>query len=178
MAERSDDLDLVKRIARRDVAALETLASRYEPMLLGLARGLLSNDFNTACDAVQDCWVRVIRSAKGFRGDCEVRTWLYRIVVNRCHDLRARASLSVNEETAPPAPLPTDSHAELRRAVDRLSHEQRLLVLLCYHSGLTHPQVADVLGIPEGTVKSRLNAALASLRRTLGEEPSSNGAHL
>lgn len=177
MVEAISDFELVRRIGRRDVAALEVLANRYEPQLLGLARGLLSNDSNTASDAVQDCWVRVIRSARGFRGDCEVRTWLYRIVVNRCHDLRAKRTTGITAQPEHNAePIDHEGVAALRRTVDSLSHDHRLLLLLCYHSGLTHPQVADVLGVPEGTVKSRLHAALKVLRERLTEYPTQNGA--
>lgn len=177
MAETTQDIDLVRSIGRRDIRALESLANRYERVLLGLARGLLSQDENTARDVVQDCWVRVIRSAAGFRGECEVRTWLYRIVINRCHDLRAKLAIDIRAEPEGKAePIDHEGMEALRRAVDSLAHDHRLLVLLCYHSGLTHPQVADVLGVPEGTVKSRLHAALEALRARLTEYPARNGA--
>ncbi|MBY0111972.1 MAG: RNA polymerase sigma factor [Phycisphaerales bacterium] len=177
MADTTQDIELVRRIGRRDIRALESLANRYEPLLLGLARGLLSQDESTARDVVQDCWIRVIRSAAGFRGECEVRTWLYRIVINRCHDLRAKRAIEIRSEPEYQAePVDSEAMADLRRAVDSLAHDHRLLVLLCYHSGLTHPQVADVLGVPEGTVKSRLHAALEVLRTRLTEDPARHGA--
>lgn len=176
MLQTASDIELVRRIGRRDIAALESLAARYEPLLLGLATGLLFRDENTARDAVQDCWVRVIRSASGFRGECSVRTWLYRIVINRCNDLRAKRPLTATSDPEfHPEPPETENLESLRKAVESLAPDHRLLLLLCYHSGLTHPQVADVLDVPEGTVKSRLHAALESLRRMLAENPPRNG---
>ena len=59
---------------------------------------------------------------------------------------------------------------QVREAVDKLDLNRRALVLLCYHAGVTHPQAAEILGIPLGTLKSRLHATLTHLRQTLPEE--------
>lgn len=125
---------------------------------------------------MQDAWVRVIRSAKHFGFRSSVRTWLYRIVINRCHDLRASGRLASPRDGRAPEPAapasgagPVDD-AVLRRAVDGLPGDRRLIVVLCYHRGLSHAQAADVLGIPAGTLKSRLSAALAELRAALASE--------
>ncbi|MFM9957818.1 MAG: RNA polymerase sigma factor [Phycisphaerales bacterium] len=177
------DLDILRRVGRGDHDALGTLASRYEAGLLGLALGLLNGRRDLAADAVQDCWLRVLRSADRFEARSGVKAWLYRILINRCHDLRERAAFN------PPAsfsnngqrtPAPDDSLADrerldaLRRAVDDLTPEHRLLVLLCYHAGMTHEHAAEALGIPVGTLKSRLHTALTSLRQRL-DAPAKGG---
>lgn len=181
-----DDADrlLLRRVASGQKDALGELASRYEPMLLGLATGLLGGRVDLARDAVQDAWVRVIRHAHGFQERSSVKTWLYRIVINRCKDIRAKRTFAPlpdedlqmgsapgrSEAGAPQQLVTGERSAILRGAVAALPAPARLLILLCYHQGLTHEQAADVLEIPVGTIKSRLNAALNELRSTLKRE--------
>lgn len=164
------DEQLLAAAGRGDAAALGVLAGRYEPSLLGLARGLLNGREDAARDAVQDAWVRVIRSARHFAGRSAVKTWLYRIVVNRCHDLRAKPPALNGTPDRPAADPPRPDHDMLAALVNDLPPDTRLILLLCYHRGLTHTEAAGVLDIPAGTLKSRLHAALESLRARLPEE--------
>ncbi len=177
----TSDLDLLRRYFaggdRRDFAEL---AARYEAPLLGLARGLLNGRSDLAQDAVQDAWMRVVRSGKHFEGKSSVKTWLYRIVINRCADLRARHARSVatewsrdaatgdgippREAAAAAASEAVDCRAGLRRVMETLPEGTRLILLLCYHDGLGHEEAAEVLGLPVGTLKSRLGRALEDLR--------------
>lgn len=175
------DQRLLERVAAGDRAALGLLAERYETGLLGMALGLLNGRHDLAKDAVQDCWLRALRSAGQFENRSGVKAWLYRILINRCHDLRDRAAmgptLEVPADRAALGQSPAWTLEErerlstLRRTIETLSPEHRLLVLLCYQSGMTHEQAAEVIGIPLGTLKSRLHAALSMLRERLGEVP-------
>lgn len=190
----SHDLDapVLRRVARGDRRALEELAVRYEGPLVGLATGLMGGRADLARDAVQDAWVRVIRHAAGFRGQSTVKTWLYRIVINRCKDLREKLArdrggdrgwqtpgqerFDEAPELDPPMRASgTERSAALHAALAGLPGGSRLIVLLCYHQGLTHEQAAEVLDIPTGTLKSRLNAALKELRQSLASEGPSEG---
>jgi RNA polymerase sigma-70 factor (ECF subfamily) len=181
----SSDERLLARFVKGDDDAFGTLAQRHEPALLGLARAMLAGRDDLARDAVQDSWMRAIRHAHGFdgRNGASVRTWLYRIVVNRCHDVRAKAmragALMAEERASRDAQTwttPGDESADdewrrgLRGELERLPEGSRVVLLLCYHHELTHPQVAEILDLPLGTVKSRLNAALNTLRERIGEE--------
>lgn len=167
------DLGLLRAFSAGDEGALATLAARHERAMLGLARGLLGGDRELARDAVQDTWMRVIRSARTHRGDASVKTWLYRILVHRCHDLRSKRG---RHNAAPLADAPagdTDDAAgtqALLAALDALTPPNRILVLLCYHQGLTHAEAAAVMEIPIGTLKSRLHGLLTKLRETLRPE--------
>jgi len=182
MSDPPTDEQLLRRFVKGDESALGELASRHEPALVGLARAMLGGDADAARDAVQESWVRVITAAPRFQHRSGVKTWIYRIVINRCIDLRrTRQPLPLDlrhESDAPQSPdLRTpdpgaaldagETARQLHAALDALSGEARLLLLLCYHEGLTHPQAADVLGIPVGTLKSRLHTALAQLRTRL-----------
>jgi RNA polymerase sigma-70 factor (ECF subfamily) len=103
---------------------------------------------------------------------------MYRIVINRCKDLRDRRAKEPLADESPPkideSPLRlVAEHAlqqDVRAAIGLLPPATRLLLLLCYHQGLTHTQAAQVLDIPLGTLKSRLAAALAQLRESLRDK--------
>lgn len=155
--------------------ALGELAARYEAAMLGLARGLLNGRRDLALDAVQETWMRVIRYRASFRGRSALRTWLYRIVVHESRRIAAsrgrdpKQGSDAVDHAAAPAGLECDV-AELRSAVAALHRTHREVVLLCYHAGLSHAQVAEILHIPLGTVKSRLHTALETLREHLRME--------
>ena len=164
-------------------ALLAELARRYEGPLLGLASGLLGGHERLARDAVQETWLRVIRFGGGFGGRSSFKTWLYRIAINQCRSLQQAEPvdrpLSV-VETEPSTESPPDAAAlmaedndRLRKIVGELGDEKALVLLLCYHEGMTHEQAAEVLGIPLGTLKSRLHAALKVLRGRLSSEAAS-----
>ncbi len=171
------DEQLLEAFARGDDAALGQLAARHEPHLLGLAFGLLGGDRSLACDAVQETWIRVIRSAAKFRRESAVKTWLYRITLNCCKDLLAQAKRrsAVEAKADAPAGAARGLEADERRcrihaAVQALPLDTRAVLLLCYQNGMAHPAAAEVLRIPVGTLKSRLHAALTELRAILESE--------
>jgi RNA polymerase sigma-70 factor (ECF subfamily) len=168
------------RAGNGDEGALAELARRYEAPLLGLARGILGGREDLARDAVQETWIRVIKHARGFEGRSGFKTWLYRIAINRARDVAAsrlargvpggapRSLASADEAEGPKADI--DDLAALHAAVAKLAEAPRLILILCYHRGLTLVQAAEVLNIPPGTLKSRLHAALNELRRSLSKE--------
>jgi RNA polymerase sigma-70 factor (ECF subfamily) len=186
------DIDLLRRFQRGEILALAELAKRHELSLLGMASGLLDGRQDLARDCVQDCWLRVIKYGKGFDGRASFKTWLYRMVINRSRDLRRRhrvvslngsaghghgsaaGELEASWSAGESVPIGTSGRNEaidgeaLGRAVGRLPEGTRLIVLLCYHRGMTHEAAAEILGIPVGTLKSRLHAGLNELRDALG----------
>ncbi len=172
------DEELLKRFALGDEAGLAELAARYERPLLGIALGLLGSHDDLARDAVQETWMRVIRAAGNFKGRSSVKTWLYQIAINRCRTMRAKRKREIErtqEGRTDRNAAAQDGAGEIdreriRHAVERLDESKREVVLLCYHNDFTHEQVAAILAIPLGTVKSRLNAALKQLRTTLAPE--------
>lgn len=178
--DRPTDEQLLARFADGDRAALGELANRHEDNLVGLATGLLGGQRDLAQDAVQESWVRVIKYAGSFKGQSSFKTWMFRIVINRCRDARERGATSAQISAAAKLPVESTAVAEsplrlvngksdddVSAAVQGLQAHTRLLLLLCYHRGMTHPQAAEVMGIPVGTLKSRLNAALNELRSEL-----------
>lgn len=131
-----------------------------------------------ALDAVQDTFLTVFRKADQFRGDSRFSTWLYRVAVNTCYDHLRRA------KRRPADPLP-DTHdppdtgaddrlaaVELRpgltAALAELQEEYRAAIVLSDVEGLSVRQVAEILGVAEGTVKSRLHRGRRELAGVLG----------
>lgn len=177
------DETLLKRFVDGRNAALGELARRYEPPMLGLARGLLRGNDDLARDAIQETWVRVIRFAHTFNGNAGLKTWLYRIAINQCRDLAAMhkkhaASDLADESSHESASNDKPEHSaigrerseQIRIAIDTLDDAKREILLLCYHEGLTHKEAAGALELPVGTLKSRLHAALNALREQLDRE--------
>lgn len=170
------DEDLLRRFSAGDRAAFETLARRHEQNLLGLALGFLRGDRTLACDAVQETWVRVVRFAGTFAGHSSFKTWVCRILINQCRTLASlkndKASQAVppkpSETAATPPQIEQAEHLNtLRESVSRLDEDKQAILLLCYHDGMTHEVAAEILGLPLGTLKSRLHSALRELREQL-----------
>jgi RNA polymerase sigma factor (sigma-70 family) len=182
MGNAADTTDeaLLARVARGDEAALGEIYDRFGRVAYGLAVRVL-RDERLAEDAVQEAFLAVWRQAASFRPDrAKARTWVLTLVHRRAVDLvrreeRRRAELL--EPDAEPAASSAVEDAELRlrrgavqRALAELPGEQREPIELAYYAGLTQSELADRLGLPLGTVKSRMFAGLKRLRELLGEE--------
>ena len=160
------------------LADFEALALPHLEAAQRLARRLL-RDEHDAQDAVQDAFVRALRHFHGYRGG-DARAWLLAIVRNVCltrHRRGARERLHSALEDAPPLPSPADdpetallraaSDREVRAAIERLASDAREVLLLRELHDLSYREIADTLGIPAGTVMSRLARARDQLRRLL-----------
>ena len=168
-----------------DRSAFDRLARRYERLAFHVARTHTGNT-DDALDACQDALLKAWRGLDKFEGDgADFRRWLMRIVINACHDItrrearRPRIPLETERDgRSMPLPLPARGRppvdvahsAELgraiRAAVEGLPPDHRDVVLLD-QAGFDYAEMADILGIAIGTVKSRLSRARRTLRRAL-----------
>jgi RNA polymerase sigma-70 factor (ECF subfamily) len=145
------------------------------PALRRYARAL-TRDAETADDLVQDTLVRALRSEHLFHGG-EVRSWLYTILTNlnrnRLRSLARRPALSpIEDNDAPDAAGPEAGGRDIERALALLVDEQRTALLLVVLEGMTYREVAEVQGVPIGTVMSRLARARIQIKAYLdGERP-------
>ena len=136
---------------------------------------------NTAEDILQDTWVNVIRKFHQYDPSRPISAWLTKIAVNRCRDYWRRERLrgfrkqtlnskrlyeSANMVTADSSGE-VEKHIDISEALMTLSHKLREVVVLKFYSGLTYEEIAQVLDVPSGTVKSRLYFALTKLRKHL-----------
>jgi RNA polymerase sigma-70 factor (ECF subfamily) len=164
-----DDRALMRRVARRDAAAFGQLVSRYQDRLFTVAHRLLSNRAD-AEDALQRAFLNCFLKGASYNPRWQVSTWLYRILSNACVDeLRRRRSREPAGRVPDPAP-PTEKisqRLDLRRALERVPIEARVLLALRYMDGLSYGELAKVRGISVNTVKSQLARGKSILRRLL-----------
>ena len=164
-----------KAQGKRDVNAFRTSLQAAIPALRRYARAL-ARDAEIADDLVQDTLVRALRSEHLFH-DGDVRSWLYTILTNlnrnRLRTLARRPSMaSIDDADAPDLAGPEAGGRDIERALSTLVEDQRAALLLVVLQGLSYREVAEVQGVPVGTVMSRLARARAQLKAHLdGERP-------
>lgn len=160
---------------------VEGLATAYYAYIRRLACSIL-DDPSEADDAAQETFIAAARALSGFRKQATPKTWLTSIAVNICRGRlrrrRARATLQAALEslhilTTPGDPeqisIQNENHRQLWQAVDALDEKHRLPVILRYVHELTIPEIADSLGLNQGTVHSRLHYARRKLLAQLGD---------
>jgi RNA polymerase sigma-70 factor (ECF subfamily) len=169
--------------------AFDDIVGAHQDRVYAFCARMLS-DREEALDAAQEVFLSAWRNLSGFRGDSALSTWLLRIAANRClNRIRQRKSVAAREEPwpdgdaggdkpefQPPSPESNrpDRLAEnretgelLSRALGRIDPDSRWLVILSDVEGFSYEELADMAGLPVGTVKSRLHRARMALRRIL-----------
>jgi RNA polymerase sigma factor (sigma-70 family) len=174
------DWSLVRAMADGDVRALNEIYARYGPMILGFLNARLNN-LHLAEEVLQDVMLAVWDSAASFEARSKLKTWLLVIARNRAINATRRKALPMidiqqvydlgSDDTGPQEALVRHEQQDrVRAAVQRLPDGQREVLVLVFYHQLTGPEVAEVLGISEGTVKSRLHRAKETLKGLLSQE--------
>jgi len=182
--QRLADEDLMPLVERKDPAAFEIVYDRHGGAAYSLAYRIVG-DRLVAEDVTQEAFLSVWRSGARFdRARGSVRTWLLGVVRNRAIDVLRREAgraptVSIELDTVPEQESrfePTDAEAlrreagrEVRGVLAGLPEDQLKVVQLAYFGGLSHSEIAEVLGMPLGTVKGRMRLAMEKLRATLAE---------
>jgi RNA polymerase sigma-70 factor, ECF subfamily len=181
-----DDREAVRQVQAGDREAFEPLVEKYKRKVFRLAYQVL-RDQEEALDVAQEAFVKAFRALPAFKGDSAFYTWLFRITMNVALDRkrqRATRARSLGTEDVPPeewerTAVSTDPDPEdvatgaerrerIRKGLDSLSEHHRTIIILSDIEGLQYREIAEVLGIPMGTVMSRLHHARKRLRETLG----------
>jgi RNA polymerase sigma-70 factor, ECF subfamily len=164
--------DLIRRASNGDQEAFGHLAAGEVDRLLVIAR-LIMRDADRAEDAVQEALIRCWRQLPNLRDADHFDGWLYRILVHASADEQRRHRRLVRipvvevESSADDAIQLIDDREQLERGFDRLSIDQRAVIVLRHLVGLPLVDVATALGIPSGTAKSRYHHAMSALRAAL-----------
>lgn len=165
--------DLVEAATRGDHDAFEALATSAADRLYAVAR-LILRSTDLAEDAVQEALVRAWQQLPSLRDPERFDAWLYRLVVNACADQGRQLRRWSTVVRALPMDRPVgddtgtvDDRDQLERAFTRLKPDQRAVVVLHHHSGFSAAEIARILGIPEGTARSRLHYATEAMRAAL-----------
>ena len=183
----AEEKALIERCKRGDLAAFNDLVRKYEKQVYNFAYRLTGN-YDDANDVAQDAFLRVFNAIGSFRGDASFSTWLFRITTNVFLDERKRAKAhpqasldeylelgesSVTRQIEDPSPLPEAVLEEseraqiLSKAVSDLPEYQRAMVTLYHGQQKSYEEIAEIMDLPIGTVKSRLNRARLALNEKL-----------
>ena len=176
-----DDETLVRRFQEGSAGAFEELVARHSTRVYNLCLRILG-DHDEAADASQDTFLSALRKLHTFRGDAAFTTWLHRVTVNACYDSlrrkRRRPMLRVvtdEDDDRPEPPIPSPDHADrvvlsidVAAALATIPEEFRIALVMADVEDLPYEEIASVLGIPVGTVKSRVFRGRAALGRALG----------
>ncbi len=177
------DRELMAAHVSGDPDAFSEIVRRHQGRLWAVAVRTL-RDPEEAADALQDGLVSAYRNAASYRGDAAVTTWLHRVVVNACLDRvrrqKARPAVPLPEHDVPQrgdAHAQTEARLDIGAALARLPEHQRLAVVLVHLQDLPVAEAAEVLGVAEGTVKSRLSRGRAALAELLGATDGTDGGN-
>jgi RNA polymerase sigma-70 factor (ECF subfamily) len=178
----TNEAELIKKAQRGDHEAFAALVAVHERFVYNLALRTLGNP-DDAADTAQEAFVRAWLALPAFREQARFRTWLYRIVLNLCLNRFPRLRREIHELTQDemadiPEPVSFGSdplsdievqeqHALLHREIERLPEQYRLLVSLRYQHDLSYDEIAGMLSLPVGTVKTGLFRAKARLSEAL-----------
>ena len=180
--------ELVRLLKKGDRDAFNQLIGEYQNKVINIAYGMLS-DTDDALDASQEVFIKVFKSIGSFKEDSALSTWIYRICANVCKDFlrkRMRAGKTVSiyaaddddneimqiaDSASTPEELSEQSELQglIRKAMDELGEEARTVLVLCDIEGMSYDEIAVILKLPVGTVKSRINRARAALRKKISE---------
>jgi RNA polymerase sigma-70 factor (ECF subfamily) len=180
----------VARLQANEDAAYDELVRTYSTSMFHVAYRMLG-DAAEASDAVQEIFLKVFRNIGGFKGEAALKTWVFKIafseILNRLRwwkrrhrfatmsldDAPKNNGASIAQSVASPGPTPEEilqskeQETEIQQALRRLSKDHRSIIVLRDIEGLSYNEIADVLGVSIGTVKSRLARARADLKQSL-----------
>lgn len=185
-----NEKNLLERAKSGDIAAFEQLVDSYQKRIFNIALRMLGN-YDDAGDLTQEVLIRIFKSIKSFKEQSSFSTWIYRITTNVCLDeIRKRKNrkvVSLDEEiklddgemkrqfeSDEPTPEETAEAEDLKKivnmAIEKLNEEHRVVIILRDIQGLSYEEISEVLKLPEGTVKSRINRARQALKNILSEK--------
>ncbi len=173
---------LVQRARKGDQEAFATLVAEHQCYVYNLALRVLRNE-EEALDLAQETFVRAWMALPNFRGQSQFRTWLYRIATNLCYNRLPNLRRSLNDlgddiiSEIPETDIAFDNPAHgfesqelrsyLQQAIEELDENYRLLISLRYQNELSYEEIASMLNLPLGTVKTGIFRAKEQLRRAL-----------
>ncbi len=190
-AGRDDEPALIQRCKDGDTTAFDVLVTRYEKRVFNCALRIAGN-YNDAADVAQEAFIRAFNSIQTFRGDANFTTWIYRIVTNVYLDERKKSKAhrqtsldeyieldenSVTRQIVDESPTPDEMVESkerarvLQNAINALPDYQKIILTLYSFQHRSYEEIADILRLPIGTVKSRLNRARIALGEKLSGEP-------
>ena len=182
-ANKSDDLSLISRFKAGDISAFEEILLRHQDKIYNLCRRMLGNSHD-AEDATQDVFLKAYQNINKFKPEASLYTWLFRIAVNTCIDYNREPFFEslfksskegdvfvVDSPTGSPSPDRLYESKQISDAIQltlsRLPVKLRAVIVLKEIEGLSYEEIAEVLDVSIGTVKSRISRARDDLKEVL-----------
>jgi len=176
------DQELMRIVQAGDFSPASEIYDRYSGRIYNFALRFLKNA-ESAEDATQEVFVKMIKHANQFHGDAKLSTWLFSITANWCRDYLRKADNKQKEsddvlvtlpgpsEMAPDRKLEQrENQVRVQRALQALTPEQREAILLSRYQGLSYAEIAQISGCSEGAVKTRVFRAMETLKKALSGE--------
>lgn len=175
----NDEQILIANVQRGEMAAFQELVEKYKQKVFYMALDMTGNHHD-AEDLSQEVFMKVFTAIKDFRGEAKLSSWLYRIAMNTCIDKTRRKHLKlvdiddrVYEQATPgknPEQLLQDraTQDQIEQALQKLPPRQRSIFVMRHYNELMLREIAEALGISEGTVKAQLFRAIQRLQKELG----------
>jgi RNA polymerase sigma-70 factor (ECF subfamily) len=178
------DQELMRIVQAGDFSPASEIYDRYSSRIYNFAYRFLRNS-EAAEDATQEVFVKMLKHASQFHGDAKLSTWLFSIAANWCRDYLRKADNKAKEaeEVLVTLPAPTElapdrnlerrqDEERVRKALSKLTPEQREAILLSRYQGLSYAEIAQISGCSEGAVKTRVFRAMETLKKALAGEAS------
>lgn len=163
------NIDIIRKAVLKDENAFITITDGVKDRLYHTAYAILSEEAD-ACDAVDDTMYSAWKSIHGLREPSFFTTWITRILINKCNKILKRRKREIVTRELEERSTEYFDTLPIRAAVSELPDELRIIISLRYFFDMTVPDVAELLSIPQGTVKSRQRKALSLLRLELEED--------
>lgn len=188
-----DEKKLIKQSISGDVSSFEQLINQYQKMAYNVAYRIMGNE-EDAKDMTQEALIKVFKNLKSFRMDASFSTWLYRIVMNTCKDdLRKKkmktlsidqtfdtgsgeVQMEIEDEKLGPEDLLIQKETQgfVQEALQELQEANRIVLVLRDIKGMSYDEIGQVLDLPKGTVKSRINRGRLALKEIIKKKEKNN----
>ncbi|WP_166462437.1 RNA polymerase sigma factor [Psychrobacillus vulpis] len=166
-----DTLKLIKKAQKGNITSFELLITHYKQAMYYMAKTILKNDEDCA-DAIQESIIKAFLNIHKLKEPSYFKTWLIRIVMNESYHLLRKSTniIPLDSILEPSYNHPMSDYLEIEEALDHLSNDHRQLLILFYTVGLSIKEIADVLDLPENTVKSKMHRARQKMKDYLTEK--------
>lgn len=178
----TSELELVQKSRKGNTEAFAELVRKYQQIVFNIAYRFM-RDTDLAEDMAQESFIKAFKHIKGFRGDCAFSTWLYRVTCSVCltelNRRKKRSEVELQPNTyvgSVESKVPEQEMAEkVRECVTHLSDRYSTVLTLYYLNGISYEEIAEVMGIPVGTLKTWMFRARKQLRKVVEKEIFPNG---
>ncbi len=174
-------MSTLSRAKNGDEEAFTMLIEEFKPPMYKTAKAILKDE-DDVCDAIQDALISIYRNLGTLKNDSYLKTWIIRITINKCYDLITKRNsnnkkiveIQTNYNEVTYSTENQELKTDLEKALSLLDNDLRIVTVLYYYDDIAVKDIANILGLPHGTVKSKLSRAREKLYEILKQEEVTN----